>query len=302
VFGLLTVCLGIVAARPQSDVMHYKDAPSDPSVKGCKKKENIMKKGCACTLGNYRGCPNYTPPTTPATEAPTSAKNPSTAAPTTSKSTAPEPKMTTGKTSAVTSSIKLPTTQEYPHPEPEHETTAGYDDHHSGKDGDHPIVKPAGHTEWYDKKPHGGWKVEDILQVLGKLHEMRPDGDEDSNGNYFVGGDFVVNNGLINNQVGRQGHEDDRGLQFSSYLYCMARGMMDEEMAYQMHERFSNMDETLMAETHEVTMTLKAAAHIWECLGEAYTKETGRHMPPDSMYEAAKAKWMEHHEEGYEKP
>merc|ERR1712110_361222 len=218
----LALCAALVHAAPS------------PQVRGCKK--NPLKDGCPCTIEAFEGCPNYVAPETeaPTTKATTPTTEMSTEAPTTKATTTKEvsteaPVETTEKvvdtTEEVVESSEAPvvttemeaSTEKEGHGTtamPDHMSTANPKDHgkgdhgkpdgHHGKpDGDH--GKPDGdHGMNHDHKPENmhGWATEDILKVLGKLGEMRRDTEDDAiAGNYFVGGDFVVNNGLINNNV-----------------------------------------------------------------------------------------------------
>jgi len=193
------------------------------------------------------------------------------------------------------------------------------DDHHGKPDGDH--EKPdgdhgmdhgygdEGNDHHYgmkkDHKPENmhGWATEDILKVLSKLGEMRRDTEDDAiAGNYFVGGDFVVNNGLINNNVAAvggvhadAGRMDVPTLEFNRFTYCM----VGEEKAMELKER----DEAMVAKgemyewslTEEVaTITIGKMHEIYECMGAQWAMQTGGHMEMPSKMDMIKEQMGEH--------
>jgi len=232
-------------------------------VKGCKQKPT--KKGCAewlayqeelqqlaceadplaakcpCTKNPVEGCPNYVQPTTTSTTTTTE----STTTTTTTPEPSPEPTTTTGPT---TTTI-IPTDQTKTQPI---------------TDDPHP------------NKHHYNSKTDDIIRILAELHKFRRDSDEEPiNGNYFVGGDFVVNNGLINHQVG--GHSDTPALEIKRWAHCLIGDEKTEEM-YMYHEQWKNGENMVSGDKVAAEITYGQLENIYECMGMQWMEQMQSHM------------------------
>jgi len=274
-------------------------APNE--VRGCKKQP--LKKGCPCTIEAFKGCPNWVEPST---EAPTTKATTKKTTTLPIKPSTEEPEKSTE--ASTTKALEVTTKKdEAPKTTPTSPMSSTQKPGHKGDDHEY---KP-------ERKPeniHNGWATDDILKVLTKLNEMRRDGDEeDLGGNYFVGGDLVVNNGLINNEIAAVGNasggrrmDDVPTLEFNRFMYCMvgkekAMALMSKD------EAMLQSGDNYQWDLSEVvaTVTIGKMHEIYECMGHQWMQQTGHHLETphhmDMMKDEMKKKVEDHMKEHYNK-